>query len=75
MQIDGIKIGICIVAGVQCPEWLKRKRDGNWLEACLQLVKAGVVVIGPIAPEVCRSASSPLLAQHLPEIALLLSEA
>jgi hypothetical protein len=73
--MDDIKIEICIAANVQCPDWLRQKQNLDWLAACLQLVEAGVVVIGPSAPEVCRSASSVLLAQHLPEIAFLLSEA
>ena len=74
MRMDDIKIQICIAAGIECPEWLKQKRDGNWLAACLRLVKAGVVIIGPSGPDFCRSAPGAMLAQHAHEIACLLSE-
>jgi len=72
--LDEVKIEICVAAGVKCPEWLKRTRDGNWLQDCLRLVKAGVVVIGPSGPEHCRTASAATLVQYAHEIAGLLSE-
>jgi len=75
MRLDDVKTEICVAAGVKCPDWLKRKRDGNWLQECLRLVKAGVVVIGPTGPDFCRSAHGAMLAQHAHEIAYLLSEA
>jgi hypothetical protein len=74
MRLDDVKTEICVAAGVSCPEWLKRKRDGNWLQECLRLVKAGVVVITPAGPDFCRTASAAMLVQYAHEVASLLSE-
>jgi hypothetical protein len=74
MRLDDLKIEICVSAGVTCPDWLKRKRDGNWLEECLRLVNAGVVVITPTGPDFCRHAQAGELVRYAHDIASLLSE-
>jgi hypothetical protein len=74
MRLDDVKINICQAAGVTCPEWLKRKRDGNWLKECLRLVNAGVVVITPTGPDFCRHAQAGELVRYAHDIASLLSE-
>jgi hypothetical protein len=73
MRLDDVKTKICVAAGVECPEWLKRKRDGNWLQECLRLVNAGVVVITPAGADYSRHVPASELVKYAHEIADLLS--
>lgn len=73
MRSETLKADICVAANIQCPEWLKRKRDVDWLQECLKLVKADVVVITSSGADFRRDAPADRLVEHAHEIAWLLS--
>jgi hypothetical protein len=71
---DELRKEICIVANVGQPEWLRKRRNVAWLQECLRLVKAGVVVITPTGPDFSRSAQASELVRYAQDIASLFSE-